>query len=221
MPEGLDPKFWDPKTGVKTPDLIKSFQELSARDAAAAAKAATVPAKPEDYTLDLPKEFKAPDGFNLSINDKDPRLPMVRAFAKAHSLGQDGFSELLALDVQFKAAQLRQVTAQADAIHAAETKALGENGPQRLQSVTAFLEKHLTPKRFTALVGELSPDKKTRIGGFTTRADAVEAIEHLVSMATASGIPGQKNNETPNGPADKPIEQLFYPEQAAQQKKVV
>lgn len=178
MPEN----FFDPEKGIK-PEFGQAFRDLQAFKAADDSRRLTLPAKPEDYKLELPKDFKAPEGIEFVPNDKDPILPQARAFAQKYGIPQDGFAELVALHA---AAQIGQQTNIA-AAKAAEVTKLGPNGTARKTAVDTWL---------VAQVGEEMGNELSR---FTYTATQIEAFETLMAKARTQGASSfsHQNREPP------------------------
>lgn len=198
MPEGLPPALWDATTGtVKVDDLTKQFIETTK---ASAARAATIPEKPEGYKLEYPTKFSEPlkalEPFKdkLTIDEKDPRIPLLRAVAHEHGLPQTAVSDVLAIDAMGKL-----LAEQAnDARMTAETAKLGEKGPARQAALANFLNAHLSPEE----VGALAIDK-------VQSAAAFAAFEKLMTIFTSSSIPGNQP-QTPTTPAAVPMKDRWY-----------
>jgi hypothetical protein len=202
MPEGLDAKFWDAQTGLKSGDLIKAYGELATKDTE---RAASIPENLEDYKAELPADFKLPEGAEFKIEDNDPLLPIARAWAKENGLSQEGFKGLLALRaklaIEDQSAQDQQFAAHLEA----EGKKLGENAKQRKEAVEAFLKSKLNKEKYEALRFDR-----------TTSALAFEAIEDLISLATAQQVPShQPGSGAPPAPQNVRPADRWYPEQKA------
>jgi hypothetical protein len=206
MPEGLPAQFWDQSSGqVNMPDLVKSYGELSTFKTSHDERLAALPQKAEDYKV----EWKAPDGFKppegldpaaLKINDKDPRIPALRAFAFEHKMSQDQVTALVGLHVQAQIAEF----AEADAEIQAEMKALGENGKTRVTAAETFLKAAVSTEEYAAL------------RPFIGNARAFAAIEKLIAKATAGGPPPNSNDG--GNPPPKPqtrIADRFYGQKAS------
>ncbi len=71
---------------------------LMERNAIEDSRKATLPAKPEDYKFEVSKNFVAPQGIELTLNDKDPAPPLARQLM--HDIdqgrgGQEAFSRMV------------------------------------------------------------------------------------------------------------------------------
>lgn len=185
MPEGLPPALWDSAANaVKVDEVTKQFIEMSK---ATTARLAAVPEKPDGYKLELPADFKAPEGMKVTFDEKDPRVAALRTLAHANQWDQKTVSGILAIEAQ------REVAAEnaKQATMIAETAKLGEKGPVRQQAVATFLSAHFKPEQIQAFAADKLQN-----------AAAFEVAERLIQMATASGMAGG----APPPPAPKPSE---------------
>lgn len=173
-PQGLPDDFWDPKAGVKTDALIKSFGELSALKADLDAKTALVPATADAYALELPKDYKLPEGWVLDA--ESPAFKAGREFAKANGLSQEQFSGLARVYVD---AQVAERTANEKLITEATTardKALGTNGPARVEALNRW---------FTSAFGD---QVGKQLGNTLFTPDIVGAFEKLMTATVSQGL---------------------------------
>lgn len=138
-PDWLPETFFDPATGPKVDDIRKAFterDELRAFKAAEDSRKLTLPQKPEDYKLELPADFKAPEGVTVQFDEKDPLIAQARQAAQELGIDQAGFSRLLALHAGAIAGEQQQI----DAAKAAEIAKLGPAGPARVTAISTWLE---------------------------------------------------------------------------------
>jgi hypothetical protein len=144
-PDGIPESYWDSTTNALKVDQTALIKDLKERDELKAFKATedsrklTLPQKPEDFKLDLPKDFKAPEGMTFEFNKTDPILTEFQKIAHARGMDQDTFSAALGA---FAAAKVQE-QAQIDTAQAAEIGKLGVNGPARVDAVKAFLTAQL------------------------------------------------------------------------------
>lgn len=165
--------YWD-ATGnrVKYDALAKDITDLTAFKAEQDAKRLSLPQKVEDYKLDLPKTFKAPDGIKFDgIDPNDPRLAEVRNFAVAHGLSQEGFSEILAIQAMHQIGEMQQI----ETARKGEIDKLGANGPARVDAVATWLNARLGSEAGGALLQRL------------VLASDLEAMEALVRQFSSQG----------------------------------
>jgi hypothetical protein len=203
-PAYIPEQFWDGDAkAVKADEFGKHYTDLTVSAAKLAERAAAVPAKPEDYKIEvkLPEGVKLPDGVKIDPS-KDPRTP---EFLKvAHTLGFDNnqVNQLIAFDAQLALAGHNAELARV----AEETKKLGEKATDRIAAVTNWTN--------ALKDGGFSDDERAEIRAIASSAAGVSALEKLMAKASG-GIPG---HQPPRGdpPADIPIEKRFYPNMGQQ-----
>jgi hypothetical protein len=115
-------------------EVLAALADIAARDA----NLLSLPAKPADYKLELPADFKAPEGVTFKFNDKDPiRGPVLtsaREFALANHLTQEQFSGMLGLYAGSIAHESKMISDGAKA----EREKMGTAGTARIDAVTRF-----------------------------------------------------------------------------------
>src|SRR5215472_16755846 len=112
------------------------LNEIVTRDAADQVRRNGLPATPEAYRYELPKDFKAPDGVEFKFNENDQNLQQARVAAKEMGLTQDQFSRFLGLYAG------DQVNTQQKIKTARETEInkLGPTATARMSAINTFLE---------------------------------------------------------------------------------
>jgi hypothetical protein len=178
QPEGLDAAFWDADKGaLRTDDAVKALKELAALKADADMRAKAVPAKADDYKVELPSEFKAPEGFDFKFDEKDPAIPALKAWAHGMKLDQSAVSGLLAIEAQ------RQFALQKSHLeaHKVEMASLGANAETRLSELKG---------RITAAVGE---DGFAVLAGSLFTARQIQVFEALMAKVSGGGLPSPGN----------------------------
>jgi hypothetical protein len=152
-------------------DVRKLMVESAQREAARA----NMPSTPAEYSLDLPADFKMPDGVQWKWAENDPVLTpligMAKEWAHAHGIDQAGFSKMMSL---YAATQVHEGQLIAKA-RAAEVGKLGANAPVRIDAVTQFLRGNLGDAHAKALTAGLHT------------AAAIQALEVLVTKFTNQG----------------------------------
>lgn len=108
---------------------------MTAFKAADDSRRLTLPQRPEDYKLELSKNFKPPQGIEFVPDDKDPILPQAREFAKKHGLSQEAFSELVDLHAAGQIGSKQGI----ENAKAAEVQRLGANGTARMTAINTFV----------------------------------------------------------------------------------
>jgi hypothetical protein len=197
-PEGLPDQFWDKDAGLRTPDLIKSWNELSAFQAQHAKTFENFPEKPEDagkfYTLPeqlLPEGMTLPEG--LTFEPDQQLLEAALPIAHKHKLAPEAFQDLVR---GYNAMELARHT-EAQKQFTEDGKKLGANAERRRQAVSEGLK---------AIVG---PEKAQFVDANAITSGAVEFFEAILSKFTNQDnvIPlHQRRDETPN-----PDEKSFGP----------
>jgi len=170
-----------------TGEMIKIGDvELTAAEWAAAAAhkaeadllATQIPARAEDYKLELPADLKLPDGVHIKIANRDDAIEgaaVVAAtqFAEKHKLSQSAFSEMLGVYGAARANELAEFSRR----QAAEFKSLGTAGPLRVDAVTRWM---------TANYGAAA---KPMLSSMVTKAQ-VEILEDVISRLSSQGRSG-------------------------------
>lgn len=129
--------FWDAtKNEVKGKEFGEHFNQLTARIAADDVAKLSRPQKPEEYKLELPKEFKPPEGVEFKFRDGDPLLAQARSMAHEMGISQDNFSKLLGLYAGAQVADQQNISTARNA----EIAKLGTTGPARVTAVNTWLD---------------------------------------------------------------------------------
>lgn len=158
-PAGLE-SFWDGEKGaLKVEDLAKLVSDDQARRAG-------IPEGPDGYKLELPADFKLPDGLIFEQADT-PLGQSVRAIAHEFGLPQAGLSKLLAAYVDSQAKEHQQVAADI----AAEQAKLGPNRDARFTAMDGWIKANL-PDHHAILAQRLPVD-----------AGLFQAVEALIGRA--------------------------------------
>lgn len=174
-PDGLDDRFWDgEKNAVKFGDLNTALSELTAFKAEHDSKVASLPQSADDYKIELPPDFKLPDGVEFKIDDTNPILAEARTFAKEAGLTQDQFSKMLTFEAKRVAAEAAAV----DDFVKKSAEALGPKGKERVDAVQTWL---------TARVGA---DLTKALWNNMYQADQIVAFEKIMAAFASAGQPG-------------------------------
>ena len=172
-PEWLPDDLWDAEKGFKA-DLVKQNAEMAK---AAAERKALVPEKADGYKLELPAGFKAPEG--MTLNEADPRLPLLREHALKAGWTQTDFAQVIALDVARAQADQARIAAQI----ALESAKLGPNAPERIDKVL----KHIDGSAKSAEVAR-------HLKSMLVTADIVEHFETLAQKSASGGADPLRSN---------------------------
>lgn len=197
MPEA----FFDPATGVKAKEFGEHLAALTALKAEHDARLAARPEKPDGYKVELPKDFKPPEGMSLLPDEKDVRLPLLRNLAHELGLSQDQFAKFVAIDAQ-RAIEESNLFKQA---HEAEQKKLGANATARITGVKTWL------------TGMIGADRAGKLMERFVLADDIAAVEDIVRAFSTQGGAGYQGNGRDTAPPQvkPPIEQRWYGERKA------
>jgi len=205
-PDYLPEKFWR-DTGPDVEALAKSYSELERRLATKreqviaeyeAERQRALPQRPEEYEIKLPEGFAPPEGYEMTIDPNDPMAEEARRWAYKHRLPKEVFQEGVALFTKALAASLPDLKA--------ERQKLGEKADERLAVLDGWLAANLKEPHYKALVS------------VAQRAEVVEAIEALMRMAGAEGVPGTGSRQ-PDLSGDRPFQTLAEVEEAMMDRR--
>lgn len=173
---------------MKADEFGKHYAELVTRDAAEQVRRNALPQKPDDYKLELPKDFKLPEGTKFEIDAAAPELSRFREAAVKHGLSQDAVTDLMGLYAETQVASKTAI----DAAKAVEVKKLGANGPARITALETF---------FTGLLGA---EDARAVGSMLVSARIVQAAERLAAKFASQGAGSYSRAHTePPEPAGK------------------
>jgi hypothetical protein len=145
---------------------------------------------------------KVPDGLQVQIDEKDPRVPVLRELAIKNNLSQDVIDSLVALDAQ---QQIAAHAAEQTRIAAADAK-LGANAKERKAAVGDWLKGMKDRNEFTA-------EEYEAVRVYAIDPESVTAIEKIIAKATGN-VPGHHPGNPPK-PADAPMESRWYQQKAS------
>jgi hypothetical protein len=191
MPE----KFWDAeKSAPKENELSEEWGGLTKLKTDSEARRAAVPAKPEDYKIDL-GDVKLPQG--VEIDQKNPQLLELRD--QAHKLGwsDSEFSKVVQTYAKEILSQresgVSQVKAQMTAAIEARNTALGENGAERASKLETWIDAAYPDK-----------EQSNQIKGSIAISPIVfKAMEELQAFRSNQGVHGMtQTGRVPAGPND-------------------
>lgn len=143
-PEGLDDRFFDPKTGVKWANLTKEVGDLAAFKAEVEAAKGAIPASADEYKIAFPEGYELPEGFQ--IDEASPLWQQGREMAAKAGFTQEQFGHAAATMVDILAKQ----EAGAEAVFAdyakSEAAKLGANAAQVSDDVVQWIDKTFSPE---------------------------------------------------------------------------
>jgi hypothetical protein len=157
---------------VKDDKALASFiNEHVAFKAAEDVKALSRPQTPDAYKVELPADFKAPEGIKFEFKQDDPLLSQARTMAHEMGISQENFSKLLGLYAGAQVATQQQI----QTAHLAEVNKLGTTGPARVTAITTFFKSILGDQEGAQLASRM----------FTARD--IEIAEKLVTRFASQG----------------------------------
>lgn len=172
MPES----HWDAEKGIK-PEFGQHFRDLTAFKAAEDSRKLTLPAKPEDYKLELSKNFKPPQGIEFKPNESDPILPQARTFAQKYGLTQEAFSELVDLHAAGQVSSMQAI----NNAKAKEVEKLGPNGTARVTAAQTWM-------------GAVDPELGKHFSDFLFTEKQVLFVEKLMARDRTQGAASPSNS---------------------------
>lgn len=138
-PDWAPETAWKPDTGLDADAFGKHWNEkvlpVITRDAAEQSRRLSLPQKPEDYKIELPKDFQAPDGVEFKLDPAKPEYGKLQAWAHKHGATTEAVSEVAGI---YAAIQVGDHTSFKAAL-TAEAGKLGSAGKARVDAVTTWL----------------------------------------------------------------------------------
>lgn len=172
-PEYVPETHWDAAGGkIKDEKAFATWiNEHVAFKAAEDVKRLTLPTTPDAYKIELPADFKPPEGIKFEFKADDPLLAQARTMAHGMGISQENFSKLLGLYAGAQVATQQQITNARNA----EIAKLGTTGPARIDALTTF---------FKAKLGDAAGAQ--RMARVLTASD-VEIAEKEVALFSSQG----------------------------------
>lgn len=201
-PDWLPEQHWDTQANAIKPEFGTHYAEIATFHKTESERQAALKArKPEEIKIALPADFKLPDGIrpeDVQINDKDPRIPLVRALAQKRGWSQEDVHELVALDTQIAIAAHNTRIAQL----AEADKSLGENASARRLAVENWVKGRLAAGKFTAEEAAIFHPQESEPAVIT-------ALEKIIAEVSGT-VPGNQPDR-PQSPAAVPLEKKLWP----------
>lgn len=172
-PDYVPETHWDATVGKPKPEFGQHVKDLAAFKATEDSRRLTLPKTPDEYPFALPPGFKAPEGVDVTLNDKDPLVQLYRDFAHKSGLTTDQFSEGLGLLAAMRVSEHQAMKT----AEAAQLQSLGANGSARVTAVHDWL---------TATLGV---GAKT-FTNFPLIASQVEGFEKIMQKFASQGGSG-------------------------------
>lgn len=178
-PEKLPETLWDATAKApKWDDVATRLARADELEAAETARKEGVPAKPEDYKLDVSGDpILGLDGQPAAIDPANPLATGVLAVAHKHGLPQAVISDLARTFVETEVKAEKGVKEALDA----EVAKLGEKARDRVTAVQGFIKQHCGSNADAAIAGL----------GSAGAVQAWEAVMSKITGATVTAIPGQ------------------------------
>ncbi len=184
-PADLPEAFWDAqKNAVNTAKI----NEMIVANAANESRRLSLPQKSEDVSLDLPKEFKLPQGVDFKFDPAKPEYNKFRELVVAEGISQATATKLTGLFAEIMVGDQASI----QAFETAEIAKLGANGPARATAVKTGM---------TGMIGEALAG---HLQVMTRTAGGVQALEAILAKFSSQGAasfsqahrePGQGGNK--------------------------
>lgn len=204
-PEWVPESCFDAKTGVNwdsygkyhNEQIVPKLTQLAAEEV----RRNTLATKPDDVKLDLPKDFKLPEGMDFKLDSTKPEFNKFREIAVKRGLDADTVSELMGV--------YAETVVGSEATYAAAKKAeldkLGANATARVTSLNTFFEGHLGAEDAKFLRSSMYA------------AGVVTAMEKLVAKFTSQGAASfSQAHREPGGQTGRVSEEAYAKMSAAE-----
>lgn len=173
-PEHVPEKFWDAEKGeARVEDVFKSYSELEKRFGSFTG------APEDDYVVGISDELKEK---GVEINAEDPVLQEAMKIGKEMGLSQEGFNKFIEIQAM---GELARHTAEQEAI-TTDIASLGDDADRRLNNLGQWASKNLPE------------DLQEGFKDAAVSADAVKAIEQLVSMTRSAPVQANEAAAAPS-----------------------
>lgn len=164
------------------------------RDAANESRRLALPQKPEDVKLDLPADFKLPQGVDFKFDPAKPEYNKFRELIVSEGISQATATKLTGLFAEIMVGDQASI----QAFEAAEMTKLGANGTARATAVKTG---------FTGMIGETLAN---HLQVMTRTAGGVQALEAVLAKFSSQGAaPFSQAHRDPVGNTTKPTEEQW------------
>lgn len=187
-PDYVPEAFWDAATGVKHKEFGEHYTGLAMRLAADEVRRNALPKTVADYKMDLPKEFKLPEGMKWEWKTDAPEFGKFKEVALKHQWSQDAVTDALGIFAEV------QVGSDAQYQHAlaSEREKLGANGTARVTAIETWLN------------GIVGPENAAELKKVMITAGAVKAIEQIITKHSSQGAASfRQDGREPGGAGGK------------------
>lgn len=163
----------------------------------------TLPATANDYPLELPSDFKVPQGLEFKIDPNNPIWSQARDFAHKAGMSADQFKQMTALYAGAQVANEQMLKGARDA----EVAKLGPAGTARVTAVESFFE------------AQLGSDLAKVMSTMLVTARHVEGFEKLMASFRDQGAGSfsQNGRTPPEGNSIPGIEKMNFKQARAAQ----
>jgi hypothetical protein len=158
------------------------------------ARKLTLPKDPNAYTLDLPADFKPPEGVKFEFNKSDPVLARARELAFSRGMDQSTFSDFLGIYAANRVAEANTINTARNA----EIAKLGTMAPQRIDAIRTWARGMVGDQLGGALEQMLVTSKHVEafekiIDKFSRQGGTPYSQAHREGEPPAGTIPGYAN----------------------------
>lgn len=199
-PSGLPDSFWDAATGIK-PEFWSHYTENATKLAAEEIRRNTLPKTAAEVKVELPKDFKLPEGFDWKFNSEAPEYKWLQETAVQEGWTQDQVTKLVG-----KYAEM-QVGSQAsyEAAKKAELDKLGANATPRVTAIDTWVR------------GTFGEDVAKHIRSAMYSAGVVESLEKIVARFGNQGAASfSQAHREPGGQTGRVSEEAYAKMSAAE-----
>lgn len=161
------------------------LNEILARDAAEQSRLLTRPKSVDEYKVEPTKEFKPPEGVEFTLDQANPQVANLKAWALRNGVPQAELSGLVDIYGGLMVSQQQTYKAAFEA----QVASLGTTGPARVDALKTWLDS----KGYGAFKAMI------------VTADIVKGFEKLMADMRGGGGGGHRPNGSDNGAADGKI----------------
>ncbi len=171
-PDYVSDEYWDAdKKTVKVDALAGKLKELNDAKAADEARKASLPKTAADYKVELPDDFKLPDGWQIDTSDK--AWKSFADFAHERGMSQSDFAKGAQLITEMRLAEAASRVEGAKA----EFSKLGDQGKSIVDAVHSWID-----------VNAGSPEAAKAVKASLINAEAVRFYAKMAATMTSNGI---------------------------------
>ena len=151
----------------------ETVKEAIAAKAAADVRKSGLPADPNGYKIELPPNWKAPEGTAFELNTQDPGLSELRNLAHRRGFDQETVSELLGIYAANKVGEFQNT----QKLIAANREKLGSAADARMNAIEQWM---------TAIAGAKAKPLMTALKQYPM-VETVEALETVIRKFSNQG----------------------------------